>query len=99
MGRPAERWPTKALETLEATVDALKLIEATAKAAQDTLVAGNALAASSSLGDVRVMALEAMSDLLRARIGKYQQQEKTSRWQGQERRAASTTQETAARRP
>lgn len=98
MGRPAERWPTKALDTLERTVDRLKGLEKAAKAAQDALVAGNALAASGQMGDVRVMALECVDDLVRARIGKYQQNE-AQRWQRPEQAAAvAVTQVVAARR-
>ncbi len=98
MGRPAEKWPTYALENLEATVDRLKELERAARAAQDALVAGNALSASSQMADVRVMALECVDHLVRARIGKYTQQEKAQRWQRPEQTAAAVTQVIASRR-
>lgn len=100
MGRPAEKWPTYALENLEAAVDRLKELEKKAKGAQDALVAGKALEASSQMGDVRVMALECVDDLVRARIGKYKQQEKAPQWNRPEVKAAeAVTQVVTARRP
>lgn len=100
MGRPAEKWPTYALENLESAVDRLKKLEAAAKSAQDALLAGHALEASNRMGDVRVMALECVDDLVRARIGKYTQQEKAPRWKRPEEQAATAvTQVMATRRP
>ena len=102
MGRPAERWPTKALGALELTVDRLKELEKAAKAAQDALVAGNTLAASGQMGDVRVMAMKCVGDLVNARIGKYEQ-EKAQQWQraaaSEEKAAEAVTRVMAARRP
>ena len=90
MGRPAERWPTYALENLEDSLYRLKQLERKASAVQDAIVAGNDAAALKDLGDVRVLALECVENLVRSRIGKYQQQEKAPRWN------KSTDQETQA---
>lgn len=81
MGRSHERWPSKALAEWEKTVDELKELERKARAIQDALVLGNTAEALRDLSDVRVMALECVSNLVRARIGKYEQQQKEApRW-------------------
>lgn len=80
MGRPAGKWPTYALENLEASVDGLKELERKARQVQDAIVLGNTAEALRDLGDVRVMALKCVDNLVRARIGKYQQQEKAAQW-------------------
>lgn len=80
MGRPPGKWPTYALENLEATVDGLKELERKTKAIEDSIVLGNITEAMRDLSDVRVMALECVDHLVRARIGKYQQQEKVAQW-------------------
>lgn len=100
MGRPLKKWPDYALSTLEATVDELKELERKAKAAQDALVAGNALEASSQMGDVRVAALRCVANLANAKIGKYEQQEKAQQWNRPEiKAAAAVAQVVASRRP
>lgn len=96
MGRP-KKWPTYALESLERTVDELKELEAAAKAAQDSLLAGNTLAASSQIAECRVMALKCARNLLDARIGKFEQQEKGTRWNQSERTAEAVAQVIATR--
>lgn len=80
MGRPAERWPTYALENLDATLDKLKELEKKASQVEDAIVLGNGLVALRQLSDVRVMALECVENLVRSRIGKYKQQEKKAKW-------------------
>ena len=74
MGRKHEPWPSKALGELDATVDALKALERQLRQAQDAIVLGNDAEALRDLSDGRVMALECVSNLVRARIGKYEQQ-------------------------
>jgi hypothetical protein len=80
MGRPAEKWPTYALENLEDSVYRLKELERKLNAAQDAVLSGNDAVALKDLSDARVLALECVDNLVRSRIGKYQQQEKTPRW-------------------
>lgn len=101
MGRPAEKWPTYALENLEKSVDRLRELEAKASQVQDAIVAGDALVALRELSDVRVMALECVDHLVRSRIGKYQQQEKAQRWNrpADDKAAQVVTQVVATRRP
>ena len=41
MGRPAERWPTYALENLEKTLYELKQLERVLDSAQDAILLGN----------------------------------------------------------
>lgn len=99
MGRPAERWPVYALENLEASVDRLKELERKASQVQDAIVLGDVIAALRNLSDVRVMALECVDDLVRARIGKYKQQERPSQWKRPEDQAVNAvTQVVATRR-
>lgn len=102
MGRPLGKWPTYALENLEATVDGLKELERKAKAIQDAIVLGNSAEALRDLSDVRVMALECVDHLVRARIGKYQQREQASQWSKpaavEDKAAAAVTQVMAIRR-
>lgn len=80
MGRPAGKWPTYALENLEATVDSLKELEEKAELIQDAIVLGDKVTALRELSDVRVLALECVDHLVRSRIGKYRQQEKAPQW-------------------
>lgn len=80
MGRPAGKWPAYALENLEDSLYRLKELERKASHIQDAIVLGNTAEALRDLSDVRVMALECVDNLVRARIGKYQQQEKSARW-------------------
>lgn len=79
MKRPAEKWPTYALENLENSLYRLKQLEQKASQAQDAIVLGDSVGALRDLSDVRVMALECADELMRARIGKYKQQEDASR--------------------
>jgi hypothetical protein len=80
MGRPAEKWPTYALENLEDSLFKLKQLEKKASVVQDAIVLGDDTVALRELSDVRVLALECVENLVRSRIGKYKQQEKVSRW-------------------
>lgn len=80
MARPAKGWPNYALENLEDSIYRLKQLEREASRVQDEILLGNNAAAIKGLSDVRVMALECIDNLVRARIGKYQQQEKAPRW-------------------
>lgn len=98
MGRPAAKWPTYALENLEASVDRLKELERLARHVQDAIVTGDTSAALLDLSDVRVMALECVDNLVRARIGKYQQQEKAPRWKPEAQATQAVTQAMATRR-
>lgn len=79
MGRPAEKWPTYALENLEDSLYKLKQLEEKAEQVQDAIVLGDDLLALRELSDVRVLALECVENLVRSRIGKYKQQEKATR--------------------
>lgn len=101
MGRKHEPWPSKALGELERTVDGLKALERKTKAIQDSIVLGNMAEAMRDLSDVRVMALECVSNLVQARIGKYQQ-EQTSQWSkpvvSEDKAVAAVTQVMATRR-
>lgn len=81
MGRPAERWPTYALENLEDSLYRLKQLERKANSVQDAILVGDDAAALKDLSDVRVLALECVENLVRSRIGKYKQQEKAPRWE------------------
>lgn len=80
MGRPAEKWPTYALENLEDSLYKLKQLERKASEAEDAIVLGDDLAALRGLSDVRMLALECVENLVRSRIGKYKQQEKSPQW-------------------
>lgn len=80
MGRPAEKWPTYALENLEDSLHKLKQLERMAAAVEDAIVLGEDLAALRGLSDVRVLALECVENLVRSRIGKYQQQQRKPKW-------------------
>jgi hypothetical protein len=80
MGRPTEKWPHYALENLEDSLHRLKELERKLNAAQDAIVLGDDVLALKDLSDARVLALECVDNLVRSRIGKYQQQEKTPRW-------------------
>lgn len=101
MGRPAEKWPTYALENLEDSLYRLKQLERKADAVQDAILLGDDAAALKGLSDVRVMALECVDNLVRARIGKYQQQERSPKWQrpAEDKAAEAVTQVMATRRP
>lgn len=81
MGRPAGKWPTYALENLEDSLYRLRQLERKASAVQDAMLAGDDAAAIKELSDVRVLALQCVENLVRSRIGKYQQQETAPRWQ------------------
>lgn len=81
MGRPAEKWPTYALENLEDSLYKLKQLEQKASAVQEAIVLGDDAMALLGLSDVRVLALECVENLVRSRIGKYKQQEKAPKWQ------------------
>lgn len=101
MARPAEKWPTYAMENLEDSLYRLKQLERRADAAQDAILAGNDAVALKALSDARVLALECVDNLVRSRIGKYQQQEKGApRWKRpmEEEAAHSVTQVMATRR-
>lgn len=102
MGRPAEKWPTYALENLEDSLYRLKEIERKASKVQDAIVLGDTTAALRDLSDVRVLALECVENLVRSRIGKYKQQEKAQeqpRWnQSEDQAAQAITQVLATRR-
>ena len=103
MGRPAEKWPTYALENSENSLYDLKQLERKASQAQDAIVAGDIAVALRDLSDVRVMALEVVDHLVRARIGKYrqqeQQQDKAAQWNRSEEQAVQAiTQAVATRR-
>jgi hypothetical protein len=65
---------------LEDSVYRLKELERKLNAAQDAVLSGNDAVALKDLSDARVLALECVDNLVRSRIGKYQQQEKTPRW-------------------
>jgi hypothetical protein len=78
MGRPAKKWPHFALQQLENTVVRLKELERKTSKAQDAIVLGDATTAMRDLSDVRVMALECVAELVRSRIGKYEQEGKAS---------------------
>jgi hypothetical protein len=81
MGRPAEKWPTYALENLEDSLFKLKQADAALVKAQDALLAGDDLAVLRALSDARVLGLETVDNLVRSRIGKYKQQERaTAQW-------------------
>lgn len=80
MGKPVGKWPTYALENLEATVDGLKELEDKASQVQDAIVLGDALTALRELSDLRVKALKCVEHLVRAKIGKYEQQERSPQW-------------------
>jgi hypothetical protein len=80
MGRLTEKWPHYALENLEDSLYRLKELERKLSAAQDAIVLGSDAVALKDLSDARVLALECVDNLVRSRIGKYQQQEKTPRW-------------------
>jgi hypothetical protein len=102
MGRPAEKWPTYALENLEDSLYRLKELERKASAVQDAIVLGDVPAALRDLSDVRVLALECVENLVRSRIGKYKQQEKASqKWNRstEEKAAQAVNQVMATRRP
>lgn len=101
MGRPAEKWPTYALENLEDSLYRLKQLEKKAAAAQDAIVLGDDATALRDLSDVRVLALECVENLVRSRIGKYQQQERASRWNKPtaDQSAEAVAQAMATRRP
>lgn len=101
MGRPAEKWPTYALENLEDSLYRLKQLEREASAAQDAIVTGDDATALRDLSDVRVLALECVENLVRSRIGKYQQQEKAPRWEkpAADQAAQAVGQVAAMRRP
>lgn len=103
MGRPAEKWPHFALQNLEDSLYELKQLERKASQAQDAIVKGDIAVALRDLSDVRVMALEVVDNLVRARIGKYRQQEqqdKAAQWNRSEERAVQAiTQAVATRRP
>jgi hypothetical protein len=98
--RPAEKWPTYALENLEDSLYRLKQLERKADAIQDAILAGNDAAALKDLSDVRVLALECVDNLVRSRIGKYQQQERPRRWKRpmEEQSTQATSQVMATRR-
>ncbi len=101
MGRPAEKWPTYALENLEDSLYRLKQLERKANAIQDAILVGDDAAALKDLSDVRVLALECVENLVRSRIGKYQQQEKAPRWNkpATDQTAQAVAQVMATRRP
>lgn len=80
MGRSAEKWPTYALENLEDSLFRLKQLERKLNTAQDAIVTDDDAVALKSLSDALVLALECVENLVRSRIGKYQQQEKAPRW-------------------
>jgi len=101
MGRPAEKWPTYALENLEDSLFKLKQLEKKASEVQDAIVLGNDATALRELSDVRVLALECVENLVRSRIGKYKQQEKAPRWSKStdDRATQAVAQVAAIRRP
>lgn len=80
MGRPAEKWPTYALENLEDSLHKLKQLERKASEVEDAIVLGEDVVAMRALSDVRVLALECVENLVRSRIGKYKQQERPAQW-------------------
>jgi hypothetical protein len=101
MGRPAKKWPHFALENLEDSVYRLKELERKASAVQDAIVLGDAVSALRDLSDVRVLALECVDNLVRARIGKYRQQDeqKEPQWtRADDQAAQAITQVLATRR-
>jgi predicted RNase H-like nuclease len=95
MGRPAEKWPTYALENLEDSLHKLKQADAALVKAQDALLAGDDLAVLRALSDARVLGLETVDNLVRSRIGKYKQQERPAQWK----RPAEEETAKATRRP
>lgn len=101
MGRPAEKWPTYALENLEDSLYKLKQLEQKAEQVQDAIVLGDDVMALRELSDVRVLALECVENLVRSRIGKYKQQEKASQWNkpATDQTAQAVAQVVASRRP
>lgn len=80
MGRPAERWPTYALENLEDSLYKLRELEKKASIVEDAIMLGDDLRALRELSDVRVLALECVENLVRSRIGKYKQQQRERKW-------------------
>ena len=101
MGRPAGKWPHYALENLEDSLYRLKQLERKASQVQDAIVLGDAASALRDLSDVRVLALECVENLVRSRIGKYQQQEIAPKWTRptEEQATQAISQVMATRRP
>jgi hypothetical protein len=100
MGRPAGKWPHFALENLEDSLYRLKELEDKASKAQDAIIVGDSEGALRHLSDVRVEALKCVENLVRSRIGKYEQQERSPRWKPtEERTAQAVNQVMATRRP
>lgn len=80
MGKPVERWPTYAKENAEDSIYRLKQLEKLAAQIQDAIVLGDAPVALRDLSEVRVLALQCVDNLVRAQLGKYQQQERQPQW-------------------
>lgn len=97
---PAGKWPHYALENLEDSLYRLKELEQKASQAQDAIVLGDVPTALRALSDVRVEALKCVENLVRSRIGKYEQQERSPKWKPTEEKAAQAiAQVVATRRP
>lgn len=73
MGYKPERWPYKALGTLEDVLSMLKDIERAMNQAQKDVVDGKKLEAVITMGDIRIKAVLAHSKLVGAKAGEYEQ--------------------------
>jgi len=71
MGYKPERWPYKALGTLEDTLSILKDIERASGAAQKAVIDGDKLVGVMVMGDIRTKAMMAHSMLVGAKAGEY----------------------------